>query len=135
MTRFLGGTLVVLLSSAIASADDWPTYRADAARSGYTAESLPGKLSLRWTYNSPHAPESAWPRDERMTFDRGHHVVIADGRLFFGNTCDGKVYALDAITGRTLWQFFTDSPARPFRSDRLEGPSVCGQRRWVFVQS
>ncbi len=95
-----------------ALAADWPTYRGDAERSGYTAESLPTKLSHAWTYRPAHAPLPAWPRDDRMMFDRANEVVVAGGLLFFGSASDCKVVALDAVTGQEKWTFFTDAPVR-----------------------
>ncbi|MBC7815703.1 MAG: PQQ-binding-like beta-propeller repeat protein, partial [Planctomycetaceae bacterium] len=95
-----------------ASAADWPTYRGDAARSGYTSEALPAKLSHAWTYRPAHAPTPAWPRDDRMMFDRANDVVVADGLLFFGSAADCKVVALDAVTGQEKWTFFADAPVR-----------------------
>jgi len=41
-------------------AADWPTYRGDARRSNYTAETLPAELSLAWQYEPGHAPQPAW---------------------------------------------------------------------------
>ena len=41
---------------------DWPTYRHDAARSGYTGEELPTELKLLWRYEAQHPPRPAWPR-------------------------------------------------------------------------
>jgi len=93
-------------------AADWPTYRADAARSGYTSERLPAKLSLAWTYRSPNAPLPAWPSQSRMEFDQAYQPVVAGGVLFFGSSADGKVVALDAATGKTRWTFFTNAPVR-----------------------
>ncbi len=102
----------LIQSLVTAQAGNWPMFRSDAARSGYTSETLPAKLSLAWTYKPLHAPTPAWPRVERMQFDRALHVVVADGTLFFGSSADGKVYALDAATGKEKWTFFTDSPVR-----------------------
>jgi len=100
-----------LAASAVAA--DWPTYRGESRRSGYTAEGLPAKLSLRWTYRSRHAPCPAWSgRDTRMPFDRACHVVVAGESLFFGSSADCKVYCLDAATGAERWTFFTGGPVR-----------------------
>ena len=44
--------LVLALFASLAGAGDWPAYRADAARSGYSADSLPAKLDLRWVHRS-----------------------------------------------------------------------------------
>lgn len=104
--------LIILSLSAIARADDWPTYRADAQRSAYTRESLPEKLTLQWSYQPRHAPRPAWPSSTRLNFDRAHHPVIAAGQVYFGSSVDGKVYALDANSGTPLWSYFTDGSIR-----------------------
>lgn len=99
-------------STSMTLAGDWPMYRGDAGRSGYTSESLPSELSLAWTDKRNHPPAPAWPRDERMRFDRTSHVAVAEGIVCFGNSVDGKVTALDAATGREKWAFFTEGPVR-----------------------
>jgi outer membrane protein assembly factor BamB len=110
-TTFLCGLLVLGFVS-INRAADWPTYRGDAERSGYTAEKLPPKLSLAWTYRPPHPPTPAWPRDDRMLFDRAHDVVVGGGVLLYGSAADCRIVALDATTGRERWSYFTDAPVR-----------------------
>ena len=70
-------------------ADDWPTYRGDAARSGISREKLPGRLEEAWRHESPHPPRLAWPGSakwdgyhkveglkDRMIFDRVFHVYL-----------------------------------------------------------
>ena len=74
----------LLLSAGALDAADWNTYRGDSARSGYTSDELPGKLSLQWTYRS-HVPDSAWPSSPRQEFDRAFQTIIADGLLYFGS--------------------------------------------------
>lgn len=93
-------------------ATGWPTFRADAGRSGYTADRLPASMSLKWSWRAAHRPQPAWPRDDRMTFDRANRVVVADGVLYFGSSADDAVRALDATTGTLKWTFFTDGPVR-----------------------
>ncbi|MBL8826988.1 MAG: PQQ-binding-like beta-propeller repeat protein [Planctomycetaceae bacterium] len=104
--------LAVLLLTGTAFAADWPTYRADAERSGYVDDRLPAKLSLAWIYRSEQPPQPAWPRDDRMTFDRAAELVVAGNLLSFGSSADGRVCGLDAETGETRWTFFTDAPVR-----------------------
>jgi len=93
-------------------ASDWPMYRADAARSGYTPDALPRKLALWWTYAPRHAPMPAWVHTGRMPYDHTYHVVVVDGTLYFGSSADGKVYALNAASGEERWTFFTGAPVR-----------------------
>ena len=104
----------VLILPTFLAAADWPQYRADGQRSGYTAEQLPAELHLQWTYVAPHPPEPAWPDVywQRQTYDLAYQPVVARGMLFYGSSADCKVYALDAATGRLRWSFFTDGPIR-----------------------
>ena len=76
--------LCLLLLIGPLGAADWPMYRSDANRSGYTPEQLPARPSLRWAYKSPHPPVPAWVESgtrERALFDRVCYTVIADGIL------------------------------------------------------
>lgn len=112
MKRIILTATIWLLLGVNIQAADWPTYRADSTRSGYTPEQLPEGLMLQWTYQSPHSPTPAWPTRNRQQFDRAYQPVFAGGVLYYGSSADCKVYALDAVTGQTRWTFFTDSPVR-----------------------
>ena len=94
--------------AATAAAADWPMYRADGARSGYTAEVLPARLTIQWTHKPAHRPAPAWPDAGRLGFDRAFQPVVAAGLLYYGSSADGKLYALDAATGAERWTFFTN---------------------------
>jgi len=105
--------LLLWLFPALLLCSDWAQYRGNAARSGYTEESLPHELSIQWVYKSRYAPHPAWSgRDTRMPFDRVFHTVIKDGILYFGSSADCRVYSLDAATGKELWTFLTKAPVR-----------------------
>lgn len=93
-------------------AADWPAFRADSTRSGYTSESLPDTLNLQWVHQSSAPPQPAWPRLARMPFDRAYHTVISAGTLFFGSSADCAVHSLDASTGKSKWSYVTDGPIR-----------------------
>ena len=94
-------------------AADWPMYRADAARSAYTPAPLPARLKISWIKEAVHPPQAAWSgRDTRMPFDLAFQPVVSGGLVFFGNSSDCTVYALDARTGRSQWTFVTDGPVR-----------------------
>ncbi|MCA9014799.1 MAG: PQQ-binding-like beta-propeller repeat protein, partial [Planctomycetaceae bacterium] len=104
---------VGIFSTALSlSAADWPTYRADAQRSGFTTDGLPEKLALHWRHQAAQAPQPAWPRSTRLTYDRVNHCVIANDRVFFGDSVSGKIQVLDLNTGKPLWEFFTEGPVR-----------------------
>ncbi len=94
------------------TAENWPTYRHDAARSGYTREKLPVTLAERWVFRMRHAPRPAWPRSQRMTFDRAPQPIVAEGRVFFGDSIDGRIVALDVQRGVEEWTFPTRAPVR-----------------------
>jgi hypothetical protein len=82
MQRTILALTIVAFASVDSRADDWPMYGADAARSGYTSETLPDQLSRKWTYVAPHPPMPAWPTRNRLRFDAAYQPVVADGRLF-----------------------------------------------------
>lgn len=120
---------LVCICSLSATAEDWPTYRRDAARSGYTPEKLPDQLEQRWVFRTRHAPRPAWPRSQRMTFDRAPQPIVAGGRVFFGDSVDGRIVALDAKRGAMEWTFPTRAPIRfapTWREGRLYAVSDDG---------
>ena len=104
--------ILTLLTCQVVTANDWPTHRHDASRTGYTPESLPDSLTLQWSYQAQHAARSAWPRSQRMTFDRAAQPIVANGRLFFGDSVTGMIHALSAATGEQVWSFPTRAPVR-----------------------
>lgn len=112
MRTYISALIVLVASVTLARAADWTTWRADSARSGYTADAVPEEPVLRWSWYPRHAPNRAWPRDERMNFDQVHHVVVSGGLVCFGGSADGSVRALDAKTGALKWTFFTGGPVR-----------------------
>lgn len=78
---------------------DWPTYRADAARSGAVKTQVPVALKRAWQTSLGGKLSS---------------VVVAEGRVFVASVDTHAVQALDAATGRKLWNFTSggrvDSP-------------------------
>jgi outer membrane protein assembly factor BamB len=70
--------------------DDWPTYRHDALRSGSAEVQVPEKLDAIWDVKF----------GSRVTAP-----VVAGGRLYVAEIDTHQVHALDARTGRKLWQF------------------------------
>jgi len=125
--------LYFLIGIVPATAEDWPAYRADSARSGYTAEPIPNQLVLRWVYRSEHAPRPAWPTSERIDFDRVFEPIIMADTVLFGSSVDDQVYAIDGKSGKTKWTFFTGAPVRfaPFGwQDRV---FVVSDDGWLYA--
>ena len=129
--------LAVLGLAVLTLRADWPTYLHDSSRVGHTTERLAGPLAQRWVVASPTAPQLAWAREDgrvfegletrnRIRFDDVFHVAIADGRVFFGSSVDGRIQCRDLVTGHEEWAFFTDAPIRL-------APMVTGGR--VFIGS
>ena len=103
--------LFLALTSSLFAAD-WPTYRADASRSGYTSETIPNQLRQRWAFRLPSGPRIAWPNSERMEYDRAFQPIIVGDLVLFGSSADDQVYAIEAQSGRVKWRFFTGGPVR-----------------------
>ncbi|HUU11904.1 MAG TPA: PQQ-binding-like beta-propeller repeat protein [Phycisphaerae bacterium] len=138
INRVAWSVLLACLTAGVvvpAAADDWPTYRHDAARSGISADALSTPMSEAWVFTPTHPPSPAWtdpqpkPVEEvlelpRLRFDDAFHVAAAGGMIFFGSSADNTVYALDAATGQVRWTFTTDGPVRM-------APTVVGGRLYV----
>ena len=125
---------------------DWPTYRHDNERSGYTEESFGANLEKAWKNDlggKLSAPTAAngkiylaqvdahavYALDEKTgetvwTFMAGGRVdsppTIDSGRAIFGCT-DGSVYCLTADAGELIWRFrAAPSPRRTMIFEQLE---------------
>jgi outer membrane protein assembly factor BamB len=121
----LAGCFVCLWAGATVAAD-WPTYRHDPHRSGATTEELKLPLAEAWMHRPAKPPAPAWPElpaqqdvwhrvhglSPSTTYDRVYHVVVADGRLYYGSSADDAVYCLDAARGAPCWSFTTEGPVR-----------------------
>ncbi len=126
--------------------NDWPTFRADAVRSGSTDCELPAPLEPLWRCRLPGKPAAPTVAGSRMFVpvpDR-HHLIAIDadngrqqwhftadaridspptgcnGMLVFGSA-DGSVYCLRSDDGRLVWRFRA-APAERFIGafDQLE---------------
>ena len=91
---------------------DWPQYRNDAGRTGYTSQQLPDNLGIKWIHHFS-SPDNSWTGvHTRMTFDHAYHPVISGKMLYIGNSADNKIYALERNSGKIAWTFYTDGPVR-----------------------
>ena len=69
---------------------DWPTYRHDAQRSGYTQVSVPAALHRAW---------------RSQLGGRLSAPTIAEGKVFVASVDEHKVLAIDSDSGQAAWQF------------------------------
>ncbi len=99
------------------SRDEWPTYRHNAARSGCTDATVSTNLKPLWQSDLGGKLSS---------------VVIAEKKVFVASVDTHTLYALDADSGETLWNYTTggriDSPPTIYKGRVLFG-SADG---WVY---
>ncbi len=69
---------------------DWPTYRGNAARNGFTSQQVSTDLQPDW---------------QKKLGGRVSSVVVAEGRMFVASIDTHTVHALDADSGDALWSF------------------------------
>ncbi|MBL7189835.1 MAG: PQQ-binding-like beta-propeller repeat protein [Phycisphaerae bacterium] len=97
--------------------NDWPTYRHDQSRSGFTKSSVSAKVRRKWNKHLGGKLSSA---------------VVAAGKVFVASIDTHTVNALDAEDGDILWSYTAggrvDSPPTIYRGRVLFG-SADG---WVY---
>jgi len=116
-------------------AEDWKTYRGDASRSGYTDETIPNGLTLRWVYRSEQVPRPAWPTSDRIDFDLVFQPIIMGDLVLFGSSVDDQVRAIDAKTGEIRWKFYTGAPIRFAPSGWEDRVFVASDDGWLYALS
>lgn len=79
--------------AAGAAAGDWPLFRNDPARTGYTSEQAYPPLSQAWSFEI-QGDVTAGP--------------VVYGGVVYAAARTGDLYALDARTGELLWNFSSD---------------------------
>lgn len=92
-----------------AGPNDWPTYRHDITRSGFTKAKVPADLKQAW---------------ETKLGGKLSSVVVSGGKLFVAKVNAHTLYALDAGSGKTLWQFTTGG--------RVDSPPTIHEGRVLF---
>ncbi len=89
--------------------DDWPTYRHDSSRSGFTKTSVPADLKRSWKTKLGGKLSSA---------------VLANGKVFVASVNTHTVYALDENSGDILWSYTAGG--------RVDSPPTIYQGRVLF---
>ena len=92
MTRHACLLLAAVLSLAAAgiAAEDWPLFRGNPLQTGVTAQNLPDKLEVLWTFETKDSVEAT--------------AAIAGGTVYVGSM-DENLYALDLADGKPKWQY------------------------------
>jgi len=93
-----------ITADGVARRENWNSWGVDIANSRYQAHTSIGadnisRLKLKWAFGVP---------DTSTAYGQ---PTIVGGRLFIGSG-DGKVYALDAETGCTIWVFQAETTVR-----------------------
>jgi outer membrane protein assembly factor BamB len=105
------------IAGKTADPKDWPTYRQNNARSGYSDQSLVADLGKSW---------------DLELGGRLSALTIADGKTFVSQIDAHTLHALDAATGKPLWHFIAgariDSPPTYWQGRVYFG----GQDGWVY---
>ena len=128
--------LATLSCTGVAGGTDWPCYRADAARSAKSAETLEFPLEPSWVYQPAQAPQPAWPdpvnEPHVLDFDNAFEPVSAGRLVLFGSSADDCVRALDAKSGTLQWRFATGGPVRFAPAIFEDAAYVASDDGWLY---
>ncbi len=125
-SRLLTALMCSLFTGTGAWALDWPTHRHDNHRSGYTTEAVTSPLVQQWQIATDQPARPAWseyPAQQdlwqnfyhnkpRLSSNRAFHLVVGNGRLYYGSSSSDKVVCRSVEDGRVLWTRMTGGPIR-----------------------
>jgi len=89
--------------------DEWPTYRHDTERSGFTRRSVPATLRRKWQTDIGGKLTS---------------LTVAGGKVFVASVDEHRICAMDADSGRSTWDFTADA--------RVDSPPTLYANRAIF---
>lgn len=95
----------VKTTGEMASALDWPTYRANNTRSGSSAASAPDKVTTVWIWTPHHSFDARGEMGQGLELQPTQPVCVGNS-VFFG-TAEGVVRCLERKTGKELWNYPT----------------------------
>jgi outer membrane protein assembly factor BamB len=107
----------VSLDENAVSAGDWPVFRHDSARSGHAAQTISTELTKRWSMRL----------GGKLT-----QPAVVEGKLYVASVDQHTLHALNAKTGRPVWQYTAggriDSPPSLYG-----GLAILGSRDgWIY---
>ena len=101
---------IVNRKSQIINTHDWPTYRRDGERSGFTKTSVPASVTQAWKTNLG---------------GRLSAPILAGGKLFVASVNTHTIHALDVKSGGSIWNYTAggriDSPPTVYNGRVLFG--------------
>ena len=115
------------LAAWVDRSSGWTTFRGNNRRTGVSREALALPLAVAWEHQPSTPPAPAWPLPRTdnpaptpghsdlgptLTYDWAHHVVTADGRVFYASSGDDSVVCLNAVDGSERWRFIAEGPVR-----------------------
>jgi outer membrane protein assembly factor BamB len=99
--------------SNTASVNDWwPMFRHDITHTGYSTSTAPITNQILWSYATGGIVRSS--------------PAVEFGGMVFVGSQDGKVYALNATTGKQIWNYTTGLFMGMFHGSVLSSPAVDG---------
>ncbi|MBI4658347.1 MAG: PQQ-binding-like beta-propeller repeat protein [Verrucomicrobia bacterium] len=101
----------ILKTGSTTPVEEWPMFKHDLRRSGYSPSKAPDTASVVWQTRIPEA-NKFWSSP-----------CVAGGKLYIGNN-NGNLYCLDALTGKRLWTFFTETYQPIFSSPAVHRNAV-----------
>ena len=88
--------------------DDWPTFKHDPARSGYTPTAVPAELKLVWEKELTRRAGGPLEEDWNASPSFGDPLtgpVVANEKIFIALPETHQVVALDENSGRVVWSY------------------------------
>ncbi len=101
----------MILTLLLLAAQDWPSWRYDAARTSSSPHALPEELRAEWRLELPPR-RPAWPDQPRMQIDAVYEPVVAGRKLIVPSMEIDGVVAYDTRRGVELWRCWADGPVR-----------------------
>ncbi|MGQ9731973.1 MAG: outer membrane protein assembly factor BamB family protein, partial [Candidatus Zipacnadales bacterium] len=97
------------LKDSVSRDDEWPTYRHDGARSGYTPTGVSAELTPWWAAD---------------VGDKSTAPVVAEGKVFVAVPETHTLKAFNAETGAPVWEFVAGG--------RIDSPPTIARGRTMF---
>ena len=98
--------------NAFSSGDEWPMFRHDLQRTGYSTSTAPNTNAIKWFYNTTSEIDSA--------------PAVANGRVIVGIS-NGNILAVNSTTGERLWSYDTGAGSNSIWSS----PAIAAGRVYI----